>query len=67
MEVSSANKPPIQPAKPAKPVNPVQQAQQQHQAAKAKAPETTKAAETKPRPMVNSQGQTTSRVLHATA
>lgn len=66
MEVSSTSKPPVQQAPPPKRVDPTQEAQQR----KAEAPkpaEPPKQAEAKPRPVVNTQGQTIGTKLNVTA
>ncbi len=66
MEVSSANKPTVQQAPPPKPVEPPQ-SQQQRQANAPKPPEPPKPAEVKPRPVVNTQGQTIGTRLNVQA
>jgi hypothetical protein len=66
MDVTSASKTTVQPAQPTKKISQVQQAQQRD-AAKPRETEAQKPADPKPRPVVNTQGQTTGRTLNVTA
>ncbi|WP_296444378.1 hypothetical protein [Rhodoferax sp. UBA5149] len=65
MDVSSVKTPPVQAAKPPKRTEATQQAPSHE--VKAKAPEGKKTPEAKPLPVVNTQGQTTGRILNTSA
>ena len=65
MDVSTVKKPPTQPVQTAK--RPEQAHKLQGYESKYKAPEAKKASETKPSPVVNTQGHTTGRLLNVTA
>ena len=65
MDISSVKTPPVQPTQPPKRSEEAQQAQNRD--AKTKEPEVKKLPEAKPVPVVNTQGQTTGRILNTTA
>jgi hypothetical protein len=65
MDVSTVKTPPVQPARPPKQTQATQQAQKHE--AKPSEPEVKKAPEHRPAPVVNTQGQTTGRLLNVTA
>ena len=65
MDVSSVKTPPVQPTQPPKRSEAAQQAQNQE--VKPKEPTVNKALESRPYPVVNTQGQTTGRLLNVTA
>ncbi|HNV59561.1 MAG TPA: hypothetical protein PKH72_07890 [Rhodoferax sp.] len=66
MDVNSVKRPVVQPAAPAKRPDPQQQAQKSEQAQKV-ADAATKTQESKPKPVMNSQGQMTGQRLNVTA
>lgn len=65
MDVSKAKPQQVQQAQAAKRTQEVRETQQREAQAKATAPQKTE--EAKPKPVVNSQGQTTGRLLNVTA
>lgn len=65
MNVSSVKTPPVQPAQPPKRTEMAQKAQSSE--VKHSESEVKKAPESKPHPVVNTQGQTTGRLLNVTA
>jgi hypothetical protein len=65
MDVSNVKNMPVQPVQAAK--RPEQTQHAKSQEVEPKPPETHKAAEQKPQPVVNTQGHTTGRLLNVTA
>jgi len=65
MDVSTVKNAPVAPVQAAK--RPEQAQQAKSQEPKSKAPETHKATEPKPQPVVNTQGHSTGRLLNVTA
>jgi hypothetical protein len=65
MSVSAVNTPPIQPAQPPKRTEGTQKVASGE--VKHKEPEVKKAPESRPHPVINTQGQTTGRLLNVTA
>lgn len=65
MDISSVKSPPVQPPQQPKRSEEAQQAQNRDN--KPKETEVKKTAEAKPPPVINTQGQTTGRILNTTA
>lgn len=65
MEVSNASRPPVEPVQAAKRAEPT--AKVSREETRPAPPESKKSTEVRPAPVVNTQGQTTGRVLNVTA